>query len=117
VIGAKFDDVSVDNCRTCSLANIRRKRFKKRRTTQASKVLFRIFIDICGPFIYSYGQFLYFMLLIDDFSRYTFIYFLKHRSDALNYFREYKVAVEKYLGEVIVVLRIDNAPEFVEGEF
>jgi transposase InsO family protein len=117
VVGAKFDDLSVDNCRTCSLANIRRKRFKKRRTTLASKVLFRIFVDICGPFIYSYGQFLYFMLLIDDFSRYTFIYFLKHRSDALNYFKEYKAAVEKYLGEVIVVLRIDNAPEFIEGEF
>jgi hypothetical protein len=84
---------------------------------QASKLLFHIFVNICGPFIYNYGQFLYFMLLIDDHSCYTFIYFLKHCNDALTYFKEYKVAVKKYLGEFIIILCIDNVPEFIEGEF
>jgi transposase InsO family protein len=57
------------------------------------------------------------MLLIDDFSRYTFVFFLKHRNDALMYFKQYRVAVERYLKEHIAALRVDNAPEFIEGEF
>jgi hypothetical protein len=85
--------------------------------TQAKTVLFRVFIDICGPFILGYGGFLYFMLLVDDHSRYTFIFFLKHRNDALQYFKEYRAAVEKYLGVEIVIIRIDNAPELIEGDF
>jgi hypothetical protein len=116
-LGAKFDDLQLENCRVCSLANIRRKRFKKRRTTQATRVLFRVFIDICGPFVFGYGHFIYFMLIVDDFSRYTFIYFLRHRNDALTYFQEYKAAVENYLDVTIVIVRVDNAPEFIEGEF
>jgi hypothetical protein len=72
--GARFDDVQLQDCRVCSLANIRRKRFKKKRTTQAKRRLFRVFIDICGPFIYGYGQVLYFMLIYDDYSRYS-LYF------------------------------------------
>jgi hypothetical protein len=80
-------------------------------------VLFCVFIDICGPFILGYGNFLYFMLIVNNFSRYIFIFFLKHRNDALKYFKEYQVAVEKYLGVKISVIRIDNAPELIEGDF
>jgi hypothetical protein len=65
----------------------------------------------------GYGGFIYFMLIIDDNSRYTFIYFLKHRNDALTYFKQYRVAVEKFLELEIAVLRVDNAPEFIEGDF
>jgi hypothetical protein len=57
------------------------------------------------------------MLLVDDFSRYIFIFFLKHRNEALIFFKQYRVAVEKYLEEEIAVIRVDNAPEFIEGEF
>jgi hypothetical protein len=99
------------------LANIRRKPFKKRRSTQASRLLIRIFIDICGPFVVGYGGFLYFMLLVDDYSRYTFVFFLKHRNDALMYFKQYRVAVERFLKEQVAAIRVDNAPEFIEGEF
>jgi transposase InsO family protein len=92
--GSQFDDVHLSNCRICSLANIRRKRFKKWHSTQASRFLLHIFIDTCGPFVIGYGGFLYFMLLVDDFSRYIFIFFLKHCNDALTYFKQYKAAVE-----------------------
>jgi transposase InsO family protein len=76
--GVLFDDVHVQNCQVCSMANICHKKFKKRRTTQAKRLLLHIFIDICGPFIIDYGHFIYFMLIADDYTRYSFIFFLKH---------------------------------------
>jgi transposase InsO family protein len=115
--GALFDDVYVHNCCVCSMANIRRKKFKKCRMTQAERLLFCIFIDICGPFIIGYRQFLYFMLIVDDFAHYAFIFFLKHRNDALTNFKQYKAAVEKYMDVDVTIIHIDNAPKFVEGDF
>jgi hypothetical protein len=57
------------------------------------------------------------MLLVDDFSRYIFIFFLKHHNEALIFFKQYRVVVEKYLEEEVAVIRVDNVPEFIKGEF
>jgi hypothetical protein len=117
VTGIIWDDSDIPNCRICALANIKRLPFPKSSNTRADRPLFRIHMDICGPFPLGYGGFRYFVLFIDDHSRFIVIYFLKKRSDCLQYFIEYKTAVENYLGVKIAVLRIDNAPEFIHGAF
>lgn len=47
--------------------------------------------DLCGPMeVNSLGGSRYFMLLEDDFSRMTFVYFLKSTIETMNKFREFK---------------------------
>ena len=43
----------------------------------------------------------YFITFIDDYSRYRYVYLLKHKSEALENFKNYKIEVGKQLGQPI----------------
>ena len=43
----------------------------------------------------SIGNNLYFITFIDDYSRKTWVYFLKHKLEAFKVFKQFKVMVEK----------------------
>jgi hypothetical protein len=47
------------------------------------------------------GEQIYFMTLIDDVSRYCYVYLLKTKDEALNYFKIYKTEVENQLDQKI----------------
>jgi len=115
--GLPIDTVQVKNCRVCALANIKRLPFPKRSHTRADRPLFRIHSDICGTLPLAYGGFRYFIIFVDDYSRYIWIFFLKSRSDAVKSFDKFRLAAERYLGYPVSILRVDNAPELVSGAF
>ena len=51
--------------------------------------------DICGPMMTSsMGGCNYFLTFIDDYSRKTWVYFLKHKYDAFGYFQQFKARME-----------------------
>ena len=115
--GLSWDETHISSCRICALANIKHQPFHKSVTSRAEHFLYHVHSDICGPFPTGYGGYRYFILFIDDCTRFTLIFFLKQHSDALKAFIEYRSAVEKFLGLPIVYLRIDNAPEYIHGQF
>jgi transposase InsO family protein len=65
----------------------------------------------------SIGGNSYFLTFIDDFSRKTWIYFLKHKYDALGCFQQFKSLVEKHSGYYIKDIRTDRGGEYVSREF
>jgi hypothetical protein len=73
-------------------------------------------MDICGPLSIGIGNVLYYLILIDDCSRYLTIYALKTRDETYSYFREYKEQAENLHNTKMKFLRCDNAPEFVAGK-
>jgi len=59
---------------------------------------------------------------MDDFTKYTSIYFLKSMNEAAGYIQNYKAAVEKVVrdtekGFKIKVIRTDCGGEYSSGEF
>ena len=54
----------------------------------------------------------YFMLLIDDFTRMTWVCVLKKKSQAFGYFKIFKELVENETYQKIKCLRSDNGGEF-----
>eukprot|EP00253_Pinus_taeda_P030686 PITA_30686 len=54
---------------------------------------------------------------IDDFSRNTWIYFLKNKSEVFDKFKEFKALVENQREKKLKVLRLDNGGEFCNREF
>jgi hypothetical protein len=54
----------------------------------------------------------YFMTLIDDASRFCYVYLLKTKDEALDYFKIYKAEVENQLERKIKRLRSDRGGEF-----
>lgn len=110
-----MNDSRLDHCEVCAQANIHRLPIPSTSHRRASRVLFGVHSDICGPFPLGYGNFKYFILFIDDYGRYLGIAFLKSRSEAPERLIEWVRAAEAFLGVKLAVLRVDNAPEYVEG--
>jgi hypothetical protein len=69
--------------------------------------------DIWGPSpIPSINGFRYFVLFIDDHSRFTWIYFLKHRSELPQIYITFANMVKTQFSCSIKILRTDNAMEY-----
>ena len=74
--------------------------------------------DLCGPLLaFSFSGFKYFLTFIDDYSRRTWVYFLKLKSEVFDMFLAYKALVEKRSGQHIRKLRSDNGGEHVNNKF
>ena len=65
----------------------------------------------------SLGGALYYVLFIDDYSRYTVIYILRQKSETFAKFREYKALVENYYDRKIKALRSDHGGEYTCNQF
>ena len=65
----------------------------------------------------SLGKSLYYVSFIDDFSRRTWVYFLRQKSKVFSKFKEFKALVENQTNKKIKVLRTDNGGEFCSREF
>ena len=71
-------------CESCVLGKQSKDPFRKFGVRRASELLELVHTDLNGPMTEaSLGGALYFMLVVDDLSRYTSVYFLKYKSDAL----------------------------------
>eukprot|EP00253_Pinus_taeda_P030226 PITA_30226 len=77
------------------------------------QILKLVHSDVFGPVkVPSLGKSVYYVSFIDDFSRNTWIYFLKKKSEVFDRFKEFKALVENQIEKKIKVLRIDNDGEF-----
>jgi hypothetical protein len=84
----------------------------------AKGILELIHSDVFGPMpILSLGKSVYYVSFIDDFSRYTWIYFLRKKYEVFDKFKEFKALVENQIENKIKVLRTDNGGEFCGNEF
>ena len=63
------------------------------------------------------GGYEFFITFIDDYSRYGYIYLMRHKSEAFEKFKEFKAKVENYRGKSIKSLRSDHGGEYLLGEF
>ena len=74
--------------------------------------------DVWGPSpISTLGRFRYFVILLDDFSRYTWIYLFKNRSELYQIYRDFTKMIETRFSKPIKVFRYDNAQEYKAHEF
>jgi transposase InsO family protein len=81
-------------------------------------ILDYVHADLWGPFWkHSFGGCHYMLTIIGDYSRRVFPYFLKHKSDAFDAFKAWKVMVEKQTERKVKILCTDNGMEFCLNEF
>lgn len=105
-------------CDGCLMSKQTRKQFPVKANYSAKKMLELVHGDLCGPISpeTAFG-FRYFFLLVDDFSRYMWVYFLKSKDEALKAFKKFRMLVEKESEEKVKVFRTDRGGEFTSAEF
>jgi transposase InsO family protein len=74
--------------------------------------------DLCGPVTpVTPGGRRYFLLLVDDLTRYMWVVVLRSKGEAANAIRRAQAVAEAECGRKLRVLRTDNGGEFTTVEF
>jgi hypothetical protein len=95
-----------------------RDHFDKRASWHVSGSLQLVHSDLCGPLYSSYFSGCKNLLtFIDDFSKHTWVYYLKLKREFFDKFLAYKALVEKQLGHQIQRLRTDKGGDYVNNNF
>jgi hypothetical protein len=77
-------------------------------TSVSSAPLDLIFSDVWGPAPTSVGRHTYYVSFIDDYSKYTWIYLVKKKSDVFQVFHDFQSLVErKFNKKIIAICRMD----------
>ncbi|XP_026441683.1 uncharacterized protein LOC113340837 [Papaver somniferum] len=109
VSGLPAIDYPEKKCESCIFGKQHRKPFLIGKARIARQPLELIHSDLCSPMEeVSRGGNRYCITFIDDFSRKTWVYLLKLKSEAANAFKNFKVFVEKQSGKKIKILRTDR---------
>ena len=88
--------------------------------TRATRPLERIHMDIWGPApTEGKGGHLYYLLIVDDYSRWMTLLLMRHKSETLSHFKTYVARVQNLhssAGHVITYVRTDNGGEFTSND-
>jgi transposase InsO family protein len=104
-------------CQSCVQSKQPRKSYKTVEERHLTPVEL-IHSDICEMNgVLTEGGQRYFMTMIDDASRYCYVYLLKTKDEALNCFKTYKTEVKSQLEKKIKRFRSDNSGEYFSIEF
>ncbi|GJS91059.1 zinc finger, CCHC-type containing protein [Tanacetum coccineum] len=99
------DIESFEKCVACMSDKMARKPYSHQ-VERAKDLLGLIHTDVCGPFkIMSRQGAYYFVTFTDNFSRYGYVYLLKHKNEVFETFKVFQKEVENQLGKSIKSLR------------
>lgn len=99
VRGLKFNDRNNFFCETCQFGKSHKLSFVRRESPQSWAVGEFFHSDVCGPFSeVSLGGARYFLAFKDDASGYRVVFFIKHKSDVFDRFKEFERLVANHFG-------------------
>ncbi|GJX15170.1 retrovirus-related pol polyprotein from transposon TNT 1-94 [Tanacetum coccineum] len=106
----KFDQHFCDSCKIGKQAHASHKAKNIVLTTRCLELLH---MDLFGPSaVRSYEGKLYTIVIVDDYSRYTWTRFLKNKIEAFEQFEIFSRKIQNQLGCLIVSIRTDHGREF-----
>jgi hypothetical protein len=101
----------------CVLGKHPQEKFDKGKTQRASSPLDMINSDLMGPFQNpSINKARYVLIFAYDLSRFTWIFFLRKKSEVFQHLKYFKAMVETQSGKKIKVLRTNNEGKYVNHE-
>ncbi|GJR15688.1 retrovirus-related pol polyprotein from transposon TNT 1-94 [Tanacetum coccineum] len=106
----KFDQHFRDACKIGKQAHTSH---KAKNIVSMTRCLELLHMDLFGPSaVRSYGGNLYTLVIVDDYSRYTWPRFLKNKTEAYEQFEIFSKKIQNQLGCSIVSIRTDHSREF-----
>ncbi|GJT49261.1 retrotransposon protein, putative, ty1-copia subclass [Tanacetum coccineum] len=110
------DDESFDKCESCLSGKMTKKPFPHS-NERAKDLLGIIHTDVCGPLRHVSRQGAsYFITFTDDYSRYGYVYLLKHKHEVFETFKVFKNKVENQLGRTKALISQEISRRAVDLE-
>jgi hypothetical protein len=116
--GVVFQGEAHDKCEACLQGKASAVPVPGASSSKTSQPLQLIHSDVCGPLPEaSWGGGRYLLTFTDDFTRKSFGYLMKNKSQVMSLFIQFKALVEKQLSLPIKCLRTDNGSEYCNLNF
>ena len=113
-----FQKLSHLNCESCQFAKHHRSSYVPRINKRATSPFEVIHSDVWGPcLVLSKSGFRYFVTFIDDYSRVTWLYLMRNRSELLSIFSAFCAEIKTQFNVSVRILRSDNAKEYFSKPF
>ena len=95
-----------------------RSSFKPKNLVSTSKPLELLHMDLFGPMdVISMGGKSYGFVIVDDYSRFTWVYFLAHKDETLHTFIKHCKKNQNEKGLTLVNIKSDHGGEFENHGF
>ncbi|KAJ9542217.1 hypothetical protein OSB04_028723 [Centaurea solstitialis] len=100
-------------CSACEKGKMKKSSHPPKMETNCHHPLDMLHMDLCGPMrVESLARKKYMLVLVDEYSRYTWVEFLRAKSDAADLIIAFIKRIQILLGRQMKKLRSDNGTEF-----
>nr|GEY35258.1 retrovirus-related Pol polyprotein from transposon TNT 1-94 [Tanacetum cinerariifolium] len=111
----KGNDLLTDHlCSSCELGKAKRKSFHTKITPSSKRRLQLLHMDLCGPMrVASINRKKYVLVIIDDYSRYTWTHFLRSKDETPEVLINFLRLVQRGLQAQVRIVRTDKDTKFL----
>ncbi|KAL8101335.1 hypothetical protein AgCh_033279 [Apium graveolens] len=100
-------------CDSCQKAKQRKSSFKSKTESSILDPYHLIHVDLFGPVnVMSIAKKKYALVIVDEFTRYTWVYFLHTKSETASILIDHVKQLDKMVKDSVKILRSDNGTEF-----
>nr|GEX55605.1 hypothetical protein [Tanacetum cinerariifolium] len=101
-------------CSSCELGKAKRKSFHTKTTLSSKRRLQLLHMDLCGPmWVASINGKRYVLVIFDDYSRYTWTYFLRSKDETPEFLIDFLRLVQRGLHAQVKIVRTDKGMKFL----
>lgn len=105
-------------CEGCLVSQKNRHLFPKEAQWHANYPLELLHADLCGPITpHTIACNQYFLQIVDDYSRFMWVFIINTKDEAFTDFKKFKTQVENETNFKVKTLRTDRGGEFTSNDF
>ncbi|GJV69999.1 putative ribonuclease H-like domain-containing protein, partial [Tanacetum coccineum] len=100
-------------CPSCEQGKSKRASHPPKPVPNSKQRLHLLHMDLCGPMrIASINGKRYVLVIVDDYSRYTWVHFLRSKDEVRSELKTFPEAITVLLQSPVIIIRTDNGTEF-----
>ncbi|GJW53801.1 integrase, catalytic region, zinc finger, CCHC-type containing protein [Tanacetum coccineum] len=101
-------------CSACALGKSKKHPHKSKAEDSMQEKFYLLHMDLCGPMRVQsiYGR-KYILVIVDDFSRFTWVKFLRSKDEVLEFLIKFLKMIQVHLNATVRNIRTDNGTKFV----
>ncbi|GJV82333.1 retrovirus-related pol polyprotein from transposon TNT 1-94 [Tanacetum coccineum] len=101
-------------CSACAMGKSKKQSHKPKSEDTNQEKLYLLHMDLCGPMrVASVNGKKYILVIVDDYSRFTWVKFLASKDEAPNFIIKFLKMIQVRLNATVRNIRTDNGTEFV----
>ncbi|GJX61078.1 retrovirus-related pol polyprotein from transposon TNT 1-94 [Tanacetum coccineum] len=101
-------------CSACAMGKSKKKPHKPKSEDTNQEKLYLLHMDLCGPMrVASVNGNKYILVIVDDYSRFTWVKFLRSKDEAPDFIIKFLKMIQVRLKVTVRRIRTDNGTEFV----